>query len=170
MNKNFLQKLRLNKDKIISGVFIVSILIGFAMYEANKNKTITAESSVENSKNENNNSNSTKEEDKKQSEGNKKIYADFIKDIESSYSSMKIYSIDGKDKAKTLNIYMTLLNSKDATYFQCAKLTTDKETKMKEIGISEIMIYVKNKAGENQGIISFELDAGRYEPRINTLK
>ena len=41
---------------------------------------------------------------------------------------------------------------------------------MKEIGINEIDIMVNNKDGENQGILSFKLDKGRYESRINTFK
>lgn len=108
------------------------------------------------------------EESKKQSEQNKQLYTVFTKEIESSYPSMKVSSISGKDKTKSLDIYMTLLNNLDATYYECAKLTLDKESKMKEIGINSIMIYVKNKDGENQGILSFELKNGRYESKINT--
>lgn len=107
---------------------------------------------------------------KKQSEENSKLYADFIKEVSENYKGMKVSSIGGKDKQKTLNIDMLLLDNLDATYRQCTKLTLDKETRMKEIGINDIVIMVNNKSGENQGILSFKLDKGRYEPRINTFK
>ncbi|OOM74461.1 hypothetical protein CLPUN_39140 [Clostridium puniceum] len=108
------------------------------------------------------------EENKKQIEENNKTYADFMKEIESSYQSMKVKDISGKDKTKQMNINMTLLNNLDDTYYECAKLTLDNETRMKEIGINKIIIFVNDKNGENQGILSFELQSGKYKSKLNT--
>ncbi|WP_271814148.1 hypothetical protein [Clostridium beijerinckii] len=110
----------------------------------------------------------TIEENQKLIKENMQTYADFIKEVESNYPSMKVHDISGKDKAKDLAIDMKLLNNLDATYYECAKLTLDKETRMKEVGIEKIEIFVNDKNGENQGILSFELESGKYKSKINT--
>lgn len=110
----------------------------------------------------------TIEENQQIIKDNMNTYSDFIKEIEDNYPSMKVDDISGKDKNKAIDIYMTLLNNLNATYSECNKLTLDKETKMKETGINKITIFINDKNGENQGIISFELKNGQYKQKINT--
>lgn len=110
------------------------------------------------------------EERKKQVEQNKQLYADLIKEIEDSYPSMKVSSIGGKDDKKSLTIYMSLLHNINATEEQACELSVMKETRMKEIGINDILIFVKDNNGKQYGILQFQLNHGEYKPFLNTLR
>ena len=108
------------------------------------------------------------EESKKQSQENKQLYSDLTNEIEGSFPSMKVSNISGVDNKKNISINMILLDNLDSTYNECSKLTVKKETRMKEIGIDEISIFVNNSKGENKGILIFKLQGERYEPTLNT--
>lgn len=109
------------------------------------------------------------EECKKQAEQNKQLYSDLTKEIESSYPSMKVSSIQGKDDKKSLIIFMKLLHNINATEEESCSLTVMKETRMKEIGINDICIFVKDKNEKSHGSIIFKLNQGEYKPFANTI-
>ncbi|WP_238861057.1 hypothetical protein [Clostridium sp. YIM B02569] len=109
------------------------------------------------------------EECKEQSEQNKQSYDDLIKEIESSYPSMKVSSIYGKDDKKSLVIFMNLQHNINATEEESCSLTVTKETRMKEIGINDICIFIRDKNEKSHGSIIFKLNQGEYKPFANTI-
>lgn len=110
------------------------------------------------------------EECQKQSEQNKQVYSDLIKEIESSYPSMRGISISGKDDKKRLLIFMNLLHNITATEEESCSLTIMKETRMKEVGIDSICILVQDTNKKSHGSIIFKLDKGKYQPFANTIQ
>ncbi|AQR95570.1 hypothetical protein [Clostridium saccharoperbutylacetonicum] len=105
----------------------------------------------------------------KQSEQNKQAYTDITKEIESSYPNMKVFSIYGKDDKKSLLIYMNLLKNIKETEEAACSLTIMKETRMKEIGINDICIFIQDSNKKSHGSIIFKLSQGEYKPFANTI-
>lgn len=105
----------------------------------------------------------------KEKEESKIVYADLINEIETEFPDLTVnYIIESEDGEKTLSIHMPLAESKDATIYKCAEIASLKETRLKNEGITNINIYVKNN-NESAGLVFFSLSNGRYEPTINTL-
>ena len=67
-----------------------------------------------------------------------------------------------------MSIHMELQQSKDATYNIISQFLVTKETLLNNNEINEITVFVYNN-GENDGILMFQNEAGRYEPTVNTL-
>lgn len=106
---------------------------------------------------------------KKEKEESKTIYADLINEIQSEFPDLTVDSIvESEDGEKTLSIHMPLADSKDLTIYKCAELSSLKETRFKNEGITNINIYIKHN-NESAGLVFFSLSNGRYEPTINTL-
>jgi len=110
------------------------------------------------------------EESKTQSEQNKQLYSDLTQEIENSFPDMKVDLISGVDKQKTIFITMRLLYNIDATERKCAELAVMKETRMKEVGISKIIIDVKDKNGDLHGSLFSELKDGKFIPTLDTIQ
>lgn len=110
------------------------------------------------------------EESKTQSEQNKQLYSDLTQEIENSFPDMKVDLISGVDKQKTIFITMKLLYNIDATERKCAELAVMKETRMKEIGISKIIVDVKDKNGDLHGSLFSELKNGKFTPTLDTIQ
>ena len=97
------------------------------------------------------------------------IYADMINEIQTDIPELTVsYIVGTNDGGKDMTIHMPLLESKDATTYKMAELTTTKETLLNNNGITDITIYVENN-GESAGIVMFSNEGGSYEPIVNTL-
>lgn len=102
-------------------------------------------------------------------DNNNVVHANLIKEMKTDFPNItKIYIVD-TEEGKTMNITIPLENNKDMTIHKCAEITTFKETKMKNEGITNINIKIDNNE-EHAGFIFFALRSGRYEPTLNTLK
>lgn len=96
-------------------------------------------------------------------------YSDMIEEIQADLPEMQINGVNSEDDGtKTLSIRMDLLESKDATLYKIAELTTNKETLMNNNEITDIIISVYNQ-GEISGMVIFHNDYGEYNPTVNTL-
>lgn len=109
---------------------------------------------------------------KKEYDLSKEKYSTLINSIETDFTDMKVNYISENTetgKEKTLDINMKLLNNGDLTKKKCVELTVEKETEMKNEGITNINIYIKNN-NEHAGLIFFELRDGKYHPDVSQIK
>lgn len=105
----------------------------------------------------------------KEQEESLTIYADMISEIEQELPELDIqYIVDSDDGGRNMSIHMELQESKDATYNIISQFLVTKETLLNNNEINEITVFVYNN-GENDGILMFQNEAGRYEPTVNTL-
>lgn len=105
----------------------------------------------------------------KEQEESLTIYADMISEIEQELPELDIqYIVDSDDGGRNMSIHMELQQNKDATYNIISQFLVTKETLLNNNEINEITVFVYNN-GENDGILMFQNEAGRYEPTVNTL-
>lgn len=105
----------------------------------------------------------------KEQEESLTIYADMISEIEQELPELDVqYIVDSDDGGRNMSIHMELQESKDATYNIISQFLVTKETLLNNNEINEITVFVYNN-GENDGILMFQNEAGRYEPTVNTL-
>ena len=92
-----------------------------------------------------------------------------ISEIEQELPELDVqYIVDSDDGGRNMSIHMELQESKDATYNIISQFLVTKETLLNNNEINEITVFVYNN-GENDGILMFQNEAGRYEPTVNTL-
>lgn len=99
----------------------------------------------------------------KEREANKDEYDKLKQEIETNFPNMKYDMITGINKEKTLTINVQLLDNLNMTKSKCEELMLNKETQLKDIGISKILFTVKNKKSEFQGTYLYILESGKYK-------
>lgn len=104
----------------------------------------------------------------KQNKSNEEEYNKLKNEIETNYPDIEYEMITGIDKSKTLMCDVKLLNNLDSTQSKCKELITDKETRLKDLGVSDIIFSVKNNKNEFQGSYFYNLKNGKYKFNSST--
>ena len=108
----------------------------------------------------------------KEQEESLTVYADMISEIQQDIPELKVnYIVNNSTGGKDLSIDMNMQESKDATYYIAAKLTSIKETLLNLNEITDIIIMVRNPQNQEDcpGVLMFKNESGIFNPVVNTL-